>query len=465
MSSCATSSACCPASVRPRDPAVDGRDRRRRARHPAQRAAGGGGQGVESHADPAAPGSPRRRAGRSDGVPPLLPRRRADPRRAASCATCGGTCSARSAATAPSNACPTRCSTCCGARSPASAPSPGARTSSPRGRQQRRVPRVRRGLVAAARRRRRLALAARPRPAASVAQGVLGDDEVDLLLASWRAADALGRGRSVDRRAAVPARRPGRARGELRPDRRAVRRDGRESPRPVTGTRAVRAHPAHRGRRARARAGRRGAGPVADAVADARAVAAATPAGRSSATPRSRPGRDADEAERRAREAAARQGPSTGSGCRPTTGTPRRSTTSPHRWRGCAVPDPDLADAVRRTGVDPLHRYVDAPELADSIRAEVARLRTEVEGTIGVVAPVARHAEVDGWAGRRAPTCECGCLSRSTPRAWSSTRSCVVQPGEIAAESSTGLRTLYVVLTRATQRLVTVSTAMGWVPR
>jgi DNA helicase IV len=41
----------------------------------------------------------------------------------------------------------------------------------------------------------------------------------------------------------------------------------------------------------------------------------------------------------------------------------------------------------------------------------------------------------------------------------------VVQPGEIAAESSTGLRTLYVVLTRATQRLVTVSTDMDWLPR
>jgi DNA helicase IV len=34
----------------------------------------------------------------------------------------------------------------------------------------------------------------------------------------------------------------------------------------------------------------------------------------------------------------------------------------------------------------------------------------------------------------------------------------VVEPGEIEAESQTGRATLYVVLTRATQRMVTVST-------
>jgi len=41
----------------------------------------------------------------------------------------------------------------------------------------------------------------------------------------------------------------------------------------------------------------------------------------------------------------------------------------------------------------------------------------------------------------------------------------VVEPAEIAAESSAGWRTLYVVLTRATQRLVTVSTNASWLTR
>jgi DNA helicase IV len=38
----------------------------------------------------------------------------------------------------------------------------------------------------------------------------------------------------------------------------------------------------------------------------------------------------------------------------------------------------------------------------------------------------------------------------------------VVEPGEIRAESAAGGRTLYVVLTRATQRLVTVATDTNW---
>jgi DNA helicase IV len=38
----------------------------------------------------------------------------------------------------------------------------------------------------------------------------------------------------------------------------------------------------------------------------------------------------------------------------------------------------------------------------------------------------------------------------------------IVEPGDIAGESESGWRTLYVVLTRATQRLVTVSTDDTW---
>jgi DNA helicase IV len=129
-----------------------------------------------------------------------------------------------------------------------------------------------------------------------------------------------------------------------------------------------------------------------------------------------------------------------------------------------AVPDPDLPEAVRRTGVDPLHHHVDAAELADSTRAEVVRLRTEVDGTIGVVAPVARHAEVDGWLADETDQ-RVRVLEPLDTKGLEFDAIVVVQPGEIAAESSTGMRTLYVVLTRATQRLVTVSTDTEWLPR
>jgi len=41
----------------------------------------------------------------------------------------------------------------------------------------------------------------------------------------------------------------------------------------------------------------------------------------------------------------------------------------------------------------------------------------------------------------------------------------VVEPGEITRESEAGWRTLYVVLTRATQRMLTVGSDQAWLRR
>jgi DNA helicase IV len=41
----------------------------------------------------------------------------------------------------------------------------------------------------------------------------------------------------------------------------------------------------------------------------------------------------------------------------------------------------------------------------------------------------------------------------------------IVEPGDIVAESPSGVATLYVALTRATQRLVTVATDGSWLKR
>jgi DNA helicase IV len=128
-----------------------------------------------------------------------------------------------------------------------------------------------------------------------------------------------------------------------------------------------------------------------------------------------------------------------------------------------AVPDPDLPDAVRRTGDHPEHRTVSAEQLAATTRESVTAMRHAVDGTIGVVAPVARHAEVEGWlTGELDPRVRV--LEPLDTKGLEFDGIVVVQPGEIAAESETGMRTLYVVLTRATQRLVTVSTDDGWLP-
>ena len=60
------------------------------------------------------------------------------------------------------------------------------------------------------------------------------------------------------------------------------------------------------------------------------------------------------------------------------------------------------------------------------------------------------------WPTSPPPTPAYACSSRSTPRAWSSTASSCVEPDDVVGESEAGWRTLYVVLTRATQRVVTV---------
>jgi DNA helicase IV len=128
-----------------------------------------------------------------------------------------------------------------------------------------------------------------------------------------------------------------------------------------------------------------------------------------------------------------------------------------------AVADPDLPEAVRRTGHAPEHLTVDAAALPDSAREAVARMRVQVDGTIGVVAPVARRGEVEGWLGEETDA-RIRVLEPLDTKGLEFDAIVVVQPGEIAAESETGLRTLYVVLTRATQRLVTLATDDGWLP-
>jgi DNA helicase IV len=128
-----------------------------------------------------------------------------------------------------------------------------------------------------------------------------------------------------------------------------------------------------------------------------------------------------------------------------------------------AVADPDLPEAVRRTGEQPRHHTVDTGELAATTRDAVAQMRDAVDGTIGVVAPVDRHAEVAaGLADESDPRIRV--LEPLDTKGLEFDAIVVVQPGEIAAESVTGMRTLYVVLTRATQRLVTVSTDDSWMP-
>jgi hypothetical protein len=126
--------------------------------------------------------------------------------------------------------------------------------------------------------------------------------------------------------------------------------------------------------------------------------------------------------------------------------------------------DADLPNAVRSTGIAPEERRVD--DLEAGVRAAVTELAEAVEGTVGIVVPAARRTSVQGWLDgwdELGADREGGADARIAVLTGLDTKGLefdgivVVEPDEIEGESQTGRATLYVVLTRATQRMVTVA--------
>ena len=138
--------------------------------------------------------------------------------------------------------------------------------------------------------------------------------------------------------------------------------------------------------------------------------------------------------------------------------------------------DADLPTAVRSTGVEPVE-VVDAPDLEAAVRSAVGDVVEKVAGTVGIVVPSARRSEVNAWLAswpehaEHASGARAAVDSSVTPsgddrvvvltgldtKGLEFDAIVVVRPQEIEDESQTGRATLYVVLTRATQLLTTVS--------
>ncbi|SCG61342.1 HelD family protein [Micromonospora inositola] len=118
-------------------------------------------------------------------------------------------------------------------------------------------------------------------------------------------------------------------------------------------------------------------------------------------------------------------------------------------------PDLPLPTAVRSTGVDPVERTVPAAELAAATVEAAGALLAEVEGTVGVITPVPRRDEVAGWladlGGSRLQV-----VTSLQAKGMEYDGVVLVAPSEIRAEPGSGVRTLYVALSRATQRLTTL---------
>ncbi|RLV56143.1 helicase [Aeromicrobium phragmitis] len=122
---------------------------------------------------------------------------------------------------------------------------------------------------------------------------------------------------------------------------------------------------------------------------------------------------------------------------------------------------PDLAEAVRRTGVEPRHERVDTGRLTARARALLDWLLAETAGTVAVVVPYAALSQWQRELGEIAPD-RVRLLTGLDTKGLEFDGVLVVEPDAFVAESPAGWRTLYVVLTRATQRLATLGTTDQW---
>ncbi|MBR7830489.1 UvrD-helicase domain-containing protein [Actinospica sp. MGRD01-02] len=120
------------------------------------------------------------------------------------------------------------------------------------------------------------------------------------------------------------------------------------------------------------------------------------------------------------------------------------------RFAKRAMPDVELPEAVRKTGFP--------PEEFDDLDAAVRAALGAVEGTVGVITTLAAF---DAVSARLAASLEAEprlvVLTDLDAKGLEYDAAVVLDPDAIAGESPAGLRTLYVALTRATQRLYVVS--------
>ena len=151
-----------------------------------------------------------------------------------------------------------------------------------------------------------------------------------------------------------------------------------------------------------------------------------------------------------------------------------------------AVPDADLPRAVRSTGAPPEHRVVAPDSFETAVVEAVSQLLGQVEGRIGVVTPTTRRDTVAAWLAGRAGPERVQVVDAMRAKGMEYDGVVVVAPDEIVAEwdgpaaasagtegtasgegtapsgASVGIRVLYVALTRATHRLVTIATNAQW---
>ncbi|MBG0565718.1 HelD family protein [Actinoplanes aureus] len=125
------------------------------------------------------------------------------------------------------------------------------------------------------------------------------------------------------------------------------------------------------------------------------------------------------------------------------------------------MPDLPLPSAVRSTGVEPVDVVATPDTLPETVRELTEKQLADVDGTIGVIMPVPRHDEVAGWVAGLPERVQVVTALEAKGMEYDAV--VLVEPAQIATDDA-GVRTLYVALSRATQRLTTVGTNPGWLP-
>jgi hypothetical protein len=131
------------------------------------------------------------------------------------------------------------------------------------------------------------------------------------------------------------------------------------------------------------------------------------------------------------------------------------------------APDLPLPRPVRSTGVPPVDRTVPAGALPGAVADATSELLDQVEGTVGVITSGAARDRVAGWLAAAGPgdDLRLQVVTSLEAKGMEYDGVVLVEPAGIVAHAGdreSGLRVLYVALTRATQRLVTVGTVRWW---
>ncbi|MGK5684837.1 HelD family protein [Actinoplanes sp. URMC 104] len=125
------------------------------------------------------------------------------------------------------------------------------------------------------------------------------------------------------------------------------------------------------------------------------------------------------------------------------------------------MPDLPLPSAVRSTGVEPVDLVTDAAKLPEVVREVAEKQLADVDGTIGVITPVPRRDEMAQWVAGMPERVQVVTALEAKGMEYDAV--VLVEPGSLTKDPA-GIRTLYVALSRATQRLTTVGTDPAWRP-